>query len=115
VGSFFDQVPPDGDLYVLRRVLHNWDDASAGRLLERVRAAMPAGARLLVIEDLLPTAPEGASTGAWNAPRQRIVDLLMLVLMEGRDRTAAEYATLLADNGFAVKSLAPGAIEAIPA
>jgi hypothetical protein len=39
----------------------------------------------------------------------------MLVLMEGRDRTAGEYATLLADSGFAVKSITPGAIEAIPA
>lgn len=115
VGSFFDQVPAGGDLYVLRRVLHNWDDANAGRLLERVRAAMPADARLLVIEELLPAAPEGASAGAWNAPRNRIVDLLMLVLMEGRDRTAAEYATLLADSGFTVKSITPGAIEATPA
>jgi hypothetical protein len=116
-GSFFDHVPADGDLYVLRRVLHNWNDENACRLLARVRAAMPAGARLLVLEELLLAAPEAssASAGAWAAPRNRIVDLLMLVLMEGRDRTAEEYTTLLLDSGFAVKSVTPGAIEAIPA
>jgi hypothetical protein len=116
-GSFFDHVPADGDLYVLRRVLHNWNDENACRVLARVRAAMPAGARLLVLEELLSAAPEAssASAGAWAAPRNRTVDLLMLVLMEGRDRTAEEYTTLLLDSGFAVKSVTPGAIEAVPA
>jgi hypothetical protein len=115
-GSFFDAVPGGGDLYVLRRVLHNWSDTNAGRVLARVRAAMPAGARLLVLEELLPSGPQrfSASAGTWAAPRNRVTDLLMLVLMEGRDRTTEEYAKLLVDNGFAVKSVAPGAIEAVP-
>lgn len=115
-GSFFDNVPAGGDLYVLRRVLHNWNDGNAARVLARVRAAMPAGARLLVLEELLPAEPErgSASTGAWAAPRNRIVDLLMLVLMEGRDRTAQEYGRLLADAGFAVRRVTEGAIEAVP-
>jgi hypothetical protein len=116
-GSFFDHMPAGGDLYVLRRVLHNWNDENACLVLARVRAAMAAGARLLVLEDLLPTAPEAssASAGTWAAPRNRIVDLLMLVLMEGRDRTAEEYTTLLASSGFAVKSITQEAIEAVPA
>jgi len=116
-GSFFDAVPAGADMYVLRRVLHNWNDDNAGRLLAQVRAAMPVGARLLVLEDLMPAAPEAssASAGAWAAPRNRIVDLLMLVLMEGRDRTAAEYSALLQASGFTVKSIAPGTIEAMPA
>jgi SAM-dependent methyltransferase len=116
-GSFFDHVPDDGDLYVLRRVLHNWNDENACRLLTRVRAAMPGEARLLVLEELLPAAPDAssASAGAWAAPRNRIVDLLMLVLMEGRDRTVEEYTTLLTDGGFTVKSVTTGAIEAVPA
>jgi hypothetical protein len=115
-GSFFDDVPADGDLCVLRRVLHNWTDANACRVLARVREAMHAGGRLLVLEELLPTAPEASSASAspWAAPRNRIVDLLMLVLMEGRDRTAEEYTTLLLDSGFAVKNITPGAIEAVP-
>lgn len=116
-GSFFDHVPGDGDLYVLRRVLHNWNDENVRRALARVRAAMPDEARLLVLEELLPAAPDAssASAGAWAAPRNRIVDLLMLVLMEGHDRTADEYTALLSDSGFAVKSVTTGAIEAVPA
>ena len=116
-GSFFDHVPADGDVYVLRRVLHNWNDENARRLLVRVRAAMPSGARLLVLEALLPAAPEASSAGAgaWAAPRNRIVDLLMLVLMEGRDRTVGEYTALLLDSGFTVKGVAPEAIEAVAA
>jgi hypothetical protein len=113
-GSFFDRVPGGGDLYVLRRVLHNWNDENVRRVLARVRAAMPAGARLLVLEELLPAAGEGAGAGAWAAARNRIVDLLMLVLMEGRDRTVDEYTTLLLDSGFSVKSVTRGAIEAVP-
>jgi hypothetical protein len=115
-GSFFDHVPGDGDLYVLRRVLHNWNDENVCRVLARVRAAMPDQARLLVLEELLPAVPDAssASAGAWAARRNRIVDLLMLVLMEGRDRTVDEYTTLLLDNGFAVKSVTAGAIEAVP-
>jgi hypothetical protein len=116
-GSFFDHVPGGGDLYVLRRVLHNWNDENARRVLARVRAAMDADARLLVLEELLSPGPHacGAGAGAWVAPRERIVDLLMLVLMEGRDRTAQEYTTLLAGSGFAVRNVAAGAIEAVPA
>jgi len=116
-GSFFDYVPGGGDMYLLRRVLHNWSDENARRVLARVRAAMRADARLLVLEELLPAAPEAfsASAGVWAAPRKRVVDLLMLVLMEGRDRTADEYTTLLLDSGFAVKNVSPGAIEAVPA
>jgi hypothetical protein len=116
-GSFFDHVPGDGDLYVLRRVLHNWSDENISRLLGRVRAAMPDGSRLLVLEELLPDAPEASSAGAgaWAAPRTRVVDLLMLVLMEGRDRTAKEYTALLRDCGLIAKSIAAGVIEAVPA
>jgi hypothetical protein len=114
-GSFFDHVPDDGDLYLLRRVLHNWNDENACRVLARVRAAMSAGARLLVLEELLSAAPEASSAGVWAAPRKRVVDLLMLVLMEGHDRTAEDYTTLLVDSGFAVKNVFPGAIEAVPA
>jgi O-methyltransferase domain len=115
--SFFDHVPADGDLYVLRRVLHNWNDTNARRLLARVRAAMPDGARLLVMEELLPAVPgkSSAAAGAWAARRNRVVDLAMLVLMEGRDRTAQEYTALLTDSGFTVKSVTPGTIEAVPA
>jgi hypothetical protein len=100
-GSFFDHVPAGGDVYVLARVLHNWTDEHAGTILRRVGAAMGAGARLLVFETFLAEDAAGA-----------MVDLLMLGLLEGRERTAEEYRELLARNGFTVTGVRPGLVEA---
>lgn len=94
--SFFDEVPAGGDAYVLCRVLHNWRDETAAALLRRVRAAMAPGARLIVLEEFLPGSGAGAGGGAG------IVDLLMLVTLEGRDRTADEYRDLVTAAGFTV-------------
>jgi hypothetical protein len=96
-GSFFESVPPGGDVYFLCRVLHNWSDEDASRILARVHSAMPAHGRLIVLEDF--------AAG--------MVDLLMLVTMQGRDRTAAEYQELLENNGFRVTSVRPGVLEAV--
>jgi O-methyltransferase domain len=94
-GSFFDAVPAGGDAYVLCRVLHNWRDDAAAALLRRVRASMAPGARLIVLEEFLPEGGAAASGAG-------IVDLLMLVTLEGRDRTEGEYRALVAAAGFVV-------------
>ncbi len=94
-GSFFDAVPAGGDVYVLARVLHNWSDDNAGRILGRVREAMPAHGRLVVLEEF-------GSGG--------LVDLLMLVTLEGRDRTEAEYRALVQANGFTVVQAGEGSL-----
>lgn len=99
-GSFFSRVPAGGEVYVLSRVLHNWSDANAARILANVREAMPAHGRLIVLEDFLSDSGGG------------LVDLLMLVTLEGRDRTGAEYERLLAANGFTVTAMRPGVLEA---
>ncbi len=101
-GSFFDAVPPGGDTYVLARVLHNWTDEKALLILRRVRAAMAPGARLVVFEQLVPdedSDPDAASG---------MVDLLMLVLLEGHDRTEEHYRGLLTEAGFAVDAVHHG-------
>lgn len=113
-GSFFDDpVPVGADVYVLSRVLHNWDDAEAVRLLGGVRAAIPADGRLLIFESLVQAA--GEETG--------LVDLLMLLMLPGSDRTLAEYSGLLDEAGFAVTAVRHGpwknrngesVIEAVP-
>lgn len=106
-GSFFDRVPDGGDVYVLARVLHNWTDEHAELILHQVGSAMPAGARLIVLERLV---PEETAAGG-------LVDLLMLGMLEGHDRTELEYLTLLEKAGFEVTSVRPGpaecAIEAV--
>jgi O-methyltransferase domain len=113
-GSFFDAVPAGGDAYVLARVLHNWADDRCLVLLARIREAMRPRekARLLVLEKLLPEEPGPGATA--------LVDLLMLGLLEGQDRTAAEYTALLGAAGFEVVAVRPstdpaaeGVIEAV--
>lgn len=118
-GDFFDAVPAGGDVYVLARVLHNWTDERAGQILCRVREAMTAGGaprgRLVVVEQLL--AEEDTEPG----PGVGMVDLLMLVLLEGHDRSEVEYRRLLEGAGFVVRAVRHGAgsgavsvVEAVP-
>lgn len=90
-GDFFADLPRGGDLYVLKAILHDWDDAAAVRLLINLRRAMSDDARLVIIESLL----DGEPTAA-----QAFMDLHMLVIHGGRERNEAEYAALLRAAGF---------------
>ncbi|WP_147339597.1 methyltransferase [Actinomadura spongiicola] len=101
-GSFFDQVPSGGDLYVLARCLHNWSDDEAVRILRTVRAAMEPGGRLVILEKLIPE-------GHGFSPA-KLVDLLMLVMVTGRDRTEAEYRDLLDRSGFEMVASHPAPV-----
>jgi len=91
-GDFFSAVPAGGDLYVLKQVVHDWDDARAVALLTNCAAAMSARARLLVIEIVVPDGP-GPSIA-------KLTDLEMLVMTGGRERTADQYAMLLQRAGL---------------
>ncbi|MCV7039405.1 methyltransferase [Mycolicibacterium moriokaense] len=110
-GSFFDEVPPNGDVYVMSQILHDWDDKSAGKILGNCRRAIPEHGRLLIVEQVLPEAA--------TAHPMALLDLHMLVLLGGRERTATEWSRLLFDNGFTLESITPGprssVIEATPA
>lgn len=97
-GDFFDEAPAGADLYVMKSVLHNWDDADAQRILATCRAAMAPDARLLVIERVV---PEG------NAPAEaKLFDINMLVVAGGCERTELEYRRLLEAAGLAVVRVA---------
>jgi hypothetical protein len=99
-GDLFAPAPAGGDIYVLSRVLHNWDDAAARAILANCRQAMDASSILLVVEVVL---PESARANP-NAIR---MDLHMLALMAGRERAAAEYARLLSAAGFRLRREIP--------
>ena len=103
-GSFFQSVP-HGDVHLLSTILHDWDDDSAQRILETVRAA--AGERLVVLDGVIEpgNAPDGAK---W-------LDLLMLVIAGGRERTAEQWRVLLGDAGGRATRVGEGVIEAQPA
>jgi hypothetical protein len=115
-GSFFEAVPAGGDAYLLKYVLHDWDDERAVAILRRCRAAAAPGAVLLVVEQVL---PERLAPGA-AARRVTRLDLQMLVMTPGgRERTEREFRALLAAADFALRATLPTAspfhiLEAAP-
>jgi hypothetical protein len=95
--DFFDAVPAGGDAYVLGNILHDWPDDDCLRILSVVRTAMGPHSRLWVLEHVLdPQPPRPARAQA----EVHLLDLHMLVLFGGRERTRAEYAALLTASGF---------------
>jgi hypothetical protein len=94
--DFFDAVPTGADVYVIKSVLHNWDDARCTLLLQNCRAAMQSGARLLVVERVQ---PERLRASADDQALARN-DLNMLVGLGGRERTAAQLALLFEAAGL---------------
>ena len=102
-GSFFESVPP-GDAHILSTIIHDWDDEAAERILATVRAS--AGERLVLLESVIEPGnePQGAK---W-------LDLLMLVIARGRERTEEEWRALLAASGWEPTRFGKGVIEARP-
>jgi hypothetical protein len=110
-GSFFERVPEGGDVYLLSHVIHDWSEEQCLTILGNCRKAMKPDGRLLIIEMVLPPGDEPHPG--------KILDIVMLVLPGGQERTAEEYAALLAKAGFRLERLIPTAsavsvVEAVP-
>jgi hypothetical protein len=110
-GDFFAAVPPGGDAYVLSFILHDWSDSECITILENVRRAIPDDGRLVVIEHVLPETDEPHFG--------KLIDLTMLGLLTGQERTDAEFARIFAAAGFRLERVVPTAsstsvIEALP-
>jgi hypothetical protein len=108
-GSFFDAVPDGGDAYVLKAIIHDWEDEQATAILRNCRQV---DAAVLVIERLIGNANQD--------PQAKFSDLNMLVAPGGRERTLDELASLFARAGLALQGATPTAsglfvIEAAPA
>jgi hypothetical protein len=98
-GDFFESVPPGGRAYVLKHVIHDWDDARATGILQNCRRAMAGNGRVLIVEGIV---------GPANEPDLvKLLDLQMLVRQPGRERTAHEYRALLAAAGFGPTRIVP--------
>lgn len=102
-GSFFESVP-EGDVYLLSTILHDWDDKNAASILRTVRAGAPPHARLILFEAVVPDGNEPGG-GKW-------LDLLMLALFAGRERNEAQWRELLEENGFEPTSIEHELIQA---
>lgn len=118
-GDFFRHVPPTADAYILKSILHDWDDAKCVEILVNVRQAMRGrentSVTLLVIEQVMPDLP------GMHRSDQAFVrsDLMMLVAHGSCERTAGEFTALLTQSGFVVRSVTPAGlafsvIEALP-
>jgi len=103
-GDMFAAIPAGGDVYVMKQVLHDWDDAAARRILRSCRAAMTAqDARLLLVERVLPERAEHTPIAQGHA----LGDLNMLVRTGGRERTESEFARLLDEAGMRLLRIVP--------
>ena len=106
-GNFFESLPIGGDVYLLKAVLHDWDDEHSAVILRTCRRAMPSNGRLVLIERAVPERFDG------NPIHHAIarMDLHMLVEFGGKERTEAEFRTLLEEAGFELSSAVPTSTE----
>jgi len=102
-GDFFRSVPAGADTYFLRHIVHDWDDEEALTILRHCYTAMPSDGRLLVVESVIPPGNE-PFTG-------KLLDLVMLLIPGGKERTEPEYRSLLARAGFELSRIIPTATE----
>lgn len=102
-GDFFNVVPAGGDAYLLSTVIHDWDDERAGAILRRTGAAMQPHGRVLIVENVIP---------ADDTPHPgKFIDLEMLVIAGGQERTEAQYEALLRRAGLRLTRVVPTAAQ----
>ena len=102
-GSFFDAAPPGGDAYQMRHIIHDWTDEQCHTILGHIRKVIPATGRLLVIEMVIKPG---------NVPQPaKWLDLNMMVIPGGRERTEVEYRDMYAKAGFRLERVVPTPTE----
>jgi hypothetical protein len=102
-GNFFDSVPEGADAYLMRHIIHDWDDARATRILQNIHRALGPAGRLLVVEGVIQPGNE-LSFG-------KLLDLTMLVIPGGKERTEEEYRKLYEAGGFQLTRIVPTKAE----
>jgi hypothetical protein len=100
-GDFFEAVPPDGDAYIMKNIIHDWDDDRALPILANIRKAFDGrrDGRVILLEAVIPPG---------NEPDfGKLIDLEMLLMPGGRERTAEEFASLFERAGFELARIVP--------
>ena len=111
-GNFFEAVPAGADAYLMRHIIHDWNDEQCRTILRNCRKVVPPSGKLLLIESAIPPGNEPSFA--------KFLDLTMLVIPGGMERTESEYRELLAGAGFRLERIVPTAsvihvIESAPA
>lgn len=110
-GNFFESVPVEADLYIMKYIIHDWDDDECVTILKNIRDVIPEGARLVLLEAVVPTG---------NTPDfSKIIDMEMMLSPGGIERTEKEFSELFANSGFKLSRVIPlespvSIIEAVP-
>lgn len=91
-GNFFESVPAGADAYLMRHIIHDWDDEKSLQILNNCHSSMPKSGKLLVVESVIP--PGNDPFGG------KFLDLVMLLIPGGKERTEAEYQALYYQAGF---------------
>lgn len=102
-GSFFDSIPAGADVYMMRHIIHDWDEDKVLTILRNCHDAMTEQSRLLIVESVIP--PGNEPFGG------KLLDLVMLLIPGGKERTEAEYRELLHSAGFELTRVVPTATE----
>jgi len=102
-GSFFESIPPGADAYMMRHIIHDWDDEKSLTILKNCHRAMSADSKLLIVESVIP---------AGNEPfGGKLLDLVMMLIPGGKERTEEEYRLLLGQAGFELSRVVPTETE----
>jgi O-methyltransferase domain len=100
-GSFFEHIPVEADAYLLRNIIHDWNDMESVLILRTLRKAFKSSARVMLIEWLIPNTPE-FNFGKW-------ADITMMAALGGRERTKADFERLFRESGFELEEILPTA------
>lgn len=98
-GNFFESVPTGADAYMMKHIIHDWDDESSVKILRNIRSVMNENGKVLIIEMVVPEDNEPHPSKA--------LDVLMLVMEGGKERTRDEYGKLLEASGFRLTRIIP--------
>ncbi|HEX8177061.1 MAG TPA: methyltransferase [Pyrinomonadaceae bacterium] len=98
-GNFFESVPEGGDAYIMKHIIHDWEDKEAVAILKNCRKAIKEGGKVILIESVVP---------AGNEPSlAKFGDLVMMLIPGGRERTAEEFGALFEAAGFRLERIIP--------
>jgi len=98
-GSFFESAPSGADAYLMRHIIHDWDDERSLAILQNIHRAAPPAAKLLIVETVIRPGNEPGFA--------KLLDLTMLVIPGGQERTEDEYRRLLSAGGFELARIVP--------